>query len=116
VPNAKRNHAEIVIDVMRSLSSGLETTTPLYHRANIPWRMLRTILDRLVLAEFAATENRGKRKSYRLTRKGDLVLRQLEEAFSTLSPITDPWVTRKELKLPEVRYHTRPKTWTAPTS
>lgn len=103
MPSAKRSHAEIVIDVMRSLSNGVETTTPLYHRANIPWRMLRTILERLVLAELATVEKRGKKRRYRLTKRGGLVLRQLEEVFSTLSPITDSWETQEALKLPAVR-------------
>jgi len=83
----------MVIDVMRGLSNGVETPTQLYYRANLSYRMLQKILDRLVLAKFATTESRGKKKRYRLNHNGDLVLSQLEEAFSTLGPITDSWET-----------------------
>jgi len=88
-----RSHIEMVIDVMGALSKGVETPTQLYYQANLSYRKLQRILDRLILAELVAAENKGKKKRYKLTRKGNLVLRQLEEAFSTVSPIIRSWDT-----------------------
>jgi predicted transcriptional regulator len=110
--SARRNHAEVIIDVMRALSDGVDTPTQILYRANISWKTYQTILNALVSKGLAKTESKGKRKRHKLTHKGDSILRKLERAFSALSPITDSLEDSEPTKvrwMPVVPYRNRVK-------
>lgn len=83
--SSRRSKFEIYIDILALIKSGVVLPTRIMYSANLSWKPLRQILKNLVsqdLIEEEAFKERDKRtkKVYRITEKGDNVLRYFNRA------------------------------------
>ncbi len=91
---SRRIRLEIYLDVLGTIKSGIEKPTSIMSRANLSWKPFQGILGHLrsegLVDEIDMTSVRGRdRRSsrrYRLTPRGEVVLRYFSEAWNILSP------------------------------
>ena len=80
----RRSKLEIVLTVLSTVSKGVEKPTRIMYAANLSWRPTQRILASLVeeglLLEAADTGSKRSKVRYRVTEKGENVLRYFEGA------------------------------------
>ena len=81
----KRSNIEIYLDVLNAVKSGVHKPTNIMYRCNLAWKPFKEILNSLVDNELLEINQKGKRKTYHLTRKGNEALRYFEAARSLLT-------------------------------
>jgi len=83
----KRSRIRLCLDVLRTISRGVAKPTNIMYRSNLSWGTLMRILDLLTEEGLVEFEIIGKRKIYRITRKGLDTLeyyRKIEEIFMSI--------------------------------
>ena len=83
----KRSDIEIYLDVLKAVKSGVHKPTNIMYKCNLAWKPFKQILDSLVENELLEINQKGKRKTYQLTAKGNEVLRYFEMARSLLATL-----------------------------
>jgi len=83
----KRSNIEIYLDILKAVKSGTRKPTNIMYRCNLAWKPFKQILDSLVENELLEINQRGKRKTYQLTAKGNEVLRRFEMTQSLLATL-----------------------------
>jgi len=83
----KRSNIEIYIDILKTVKSGTRKPTNIMYKCNLAWKPFKQILDSLVENELLEINQRGKRKTYHLTERGNEVLRYFETAHSLLATL-----------------------------
>jgi len=83
----KRSNIEIYIDILKAVKSGTHKPTNIMYKCNLAWKPFKQILDSLVENELLEINQRGKRKTYQLTEKGNEVLRYFETARALLATL-----------------------------
>lgn len=78
--NRRRSKLEIYLDVLEVIRNGTSQPTRIMYGANLSWKPLKKVLGSLVsqgLIMEIESKDRDKRtkRSYRITKKGDSVLR-----------------------------------------
>ncbi len=87
VSNAKqRSRWDILFDILKVISEEEEVKkTRIMQRANLDWRSFKRYFDFLVDHGFLrAGDESGKRKSYKLTKKGQNLLVELQEVTAMI--------------------------------
>jgi len=84
----KRSVIEIYLDVLKAVRSGVHKPTNIMYRCNLAWKPFKQILDSLVENELLEANQKGKRKTYQLTEKGNEALKYFETARSLLITLT----------------------------
>ena len=84
----KRTTIEIYLDVLKAVKSGTRKPTNIMYKCNLAWKPFKQILDSLVDNELLEINQRGKRKTYWLTEKGNEALKYFETARSLLATLT----------------------------
>lgn len=72
---------------MEALSKGPLQPTMLSRKTGLPWNVVKDILDGFVRLGCLTTESVGKRKTYRLTKKGHYLYTKLEEVTMEIGPV-----------------------------
>lgn len=81
----RRSSLEMVCDVLGVLSLGSTKPTWILQKANMSWKVLSSHLEYLYSRGLVAREaQRGKRVEYKLTQKGQTVLRMYEDLKQSL--------------------------------
>jgi len=86
----KRSIIEIYLDVLRAIKSGTHKPTNIMYKCNLAWKPFKEILDSLVENELLEINQKGKRRTYHLTLKGNEALKYFETARSLLMMLTGP--------------------------
>ncbi len=86
---SRRSKFEIHVDILSQIKSGVCKPTRIMYSANLSWRPLCLILESLEnqdMIELMDSEGRDKRSKalYRITEKGENVLRYFDKAKSLL--------------------------------
>jgi len=84
----KRSRVRLYLDVLRVISKGVTKPTNIMYKSNLSWSTLMEILEFLVEENLVKLEVAGKRKRYRITRKGLDTLRyhrKIEELLVSVS-------------------------------
>ena len=82
----RRSKLELYLDVLKVIKEGTTKPTRIMYGANLSWKLLQGVLSSMVdqdlLEEIDMSESRDKRTStvYRVTSKGDSVIRYFEQA------------------------------------
>jgi len=66
----KRSRIRLCLDVLRVISRGVEKPTNIMYKSNLSWVTLREILMLLAEEGLIKCEVAGKRKRYKITKKG----------------------------------------------
>jgi len=90
---SRRSKLEIYLDVLSTIKGGTEKPTSIMYEANLSWRPLKKILAHMVSQtlveeiDMTRARRRDKRTSrcYRLTQKGESVIRYFNGAKNLLS-------------------------------
>ncbi|HIE18754.1 TPA: hypothetical protein EYP75_03410 [Candidatus Bathyarchaeota archaeon] len=89
----KRSRIRLCLDVLRTISKGVTKPTNIMYKSNLSWAPLMEILGFLEEERLIRCETFGKRKRYKITKKGRDVLKyfkKIEELF-----ILTPKIDRK---------------------
>jgi len=89
----RRSRLELYLDVLGAVKRGIDKPTCIMYEANLSWKPLKRLLGHMMdmnLVEeidLSGTRRRDKRtdKNYRLTQKGENVIRYFNEARITLN-------------------------------
>ncbi len=86
----RRSKMEIYLDILWIIKSGVDRPTRIMYKANLSWKpfqeTLKFMLDRGLVAASNSEEYDDARKTYRITPKGDEVLRYFTLAKNLLEP------------------------------
>jgi predicted transcriptional regulator len=84
IVRSRRSRLELHLDVLKVINEGTVVPTKIMYGANLSWKLLRGILDNMVtqdlIEEIGASGSHSKRSIYRVTPKGDRVLRYFDHA------------------------------------
>jgi len=83
----KRSRIKLCLDVLKTISRGVTKPTNIMYKSNLSWGTLMRILDLLTEEGLVEFEVSGKRKIYKITRKGLDTLkyyRKIEEIFMSI--------------------------------
>ena len=83
----KRSKLEIYLDVLRAVKTGTTKPTNVMYKCNLAWKPFKRILRALTESSLIRPVEKGSRKVYELTKKGEEILVYFEEAealFATL--------------------------------
>ena len=86
----RRSKLELILDVLKAVMNGTEKPTRIMYEANLSWTVLNSILSSLMsqglLDEIDMSRSRDRRNTrvYRITKKGETVLRYYRDAESLL--------------------------------
>lgn len=83
----KRSRLEICYDVLQSVGNGADAPTKMVYRANVSWVMLQDILNVLLTSDYIALKDSEGRRTFRLTDKGQEVLKRFESVSKDFEPI-----------------------------
>jgi len=84
----KRSSIEIYLDILKVVKSGTHKPTNIMYKCNLAWKPFKQILDSLVDNELLEINQVGKRKTYRLTERGNEALKYFETARTLLATLT----------------------------
>ncbi|MCD6324904.1 DUF4364 family protein [Candidatus Bathyarchaeota archaeon] len=84
----KRSVIEIYLDVLKAVKSGTRKPTNIMYKCNLAWKPFKQILDSLVENDLLEINQKGKRRTYHLTEKGNEALKYFETARSLLVTLT----------------------------
>jgi len=76
----KRSSIEIYLEVLKAVKLGTRKPTNIMYKCNLAWKPFKQILDSLVENELLEIDQKGKRKTYYLTEKGNEALKYFETA------------------------------------
>jgi len=85
----KRSSIEIYLDILKAVKSGTRKPTNIMYKCNLAWKPFKQILDSLVNNELLEIDQKGKRKTYHLTEKGNEALKHFETARSLLATLIE---------------------------
>ena len=85
----RRSRLQQVLDVLDAISHGPIQPTLLVRRTGLPWYVVKEILNGLMHVECVTTERVGKRRAYKLTKKGRYAYARLHEVTLELSPVLE---------------------------
>ena len=100
--SARRSRFEIYIDILSEIKNGVNIPTRIMYSANLSWRPLCTMLDSLVsqeLIEDCSNEEGGDKRTkvyYKITEKGDNVLRYFNRAKDLLEVEKNPMLVKHQ--------------------
>ncbi|MBS7614550.1 hypothetical protein KEJ18_02295 [Candidatus Bathyarchaeota archaeon] len=80
----KRSKIEIYVEILRVLKSGVNKPTNIMYKCNLAWAPFKKILETLVNIGLIKTVERGTRKTFAITEKGQEFLKQFELAETVL--------------------------------
>lgn len=83
----RRSRLQQSLDVLEAVSAGLPYVTMVNRRTGLPWNVVKHILDGCVLLGYLTVEDVGRRKAYRLTKKGRLKYLRLRRMSQELEPL-----------------------------
>ena len=93
IMKSRRSRLEIHLDVLNVIKEGTTIPTRIMYGANLSWKLLQSILNKLVkqdlVEEIDVSGNHSKRTIYRVTPKGDRVIRYFDNA-SELTTSDEP--------------------------
>lgn len=72
----RRSRIETYFDVLCTIANGVEKPTHIMYKANLSWKMTQLYTSSLISKGFVVIEERGGKKRYRLTEKGNKVAQQ----------------------------------------
>jgi predicted transcriptional regulator len=87
IPAQRRSKTEMVCDLMLAISEGAVRPTKIMQRANLTWNALLVYLHTLAANGLVRRVEKGRVASYRLTEKGDEVLRAYMKLKEQLGPL-----------------------------
>ncbi|MBM3291602.1 hypothetical protein FJY84_02875 [Candidatus Bathyarchaeota archaeon] len=96
--SARRSKFEIYIDILTEIKTGTIIPTRIMYGANLSWKPLKYILETMcnqgLIEEYSLLEgDKRTKKAYRLTEKGDNVLKYFNRA-KDLMEIEKPQLAR----------------------
>lgn len=80
----KRSRIEIYVEVLRALKSGVNKPTNVMYKCNLAWTPFKRILETLVNIGLIETVERGNRRTFVITEKGQEFLKQFKSAETVL--------------------------------
>jgi len=81
----KRSKLEIYLGVLRTVKSGINKPTNIMYKCNLAWKPFKKVLNSLIEYDLIRTIEKGNRRTYELTLKGEDVLRYFETAEDLLA-------------------------------
>jgi len=85
----KRSIIEIYLDILRTIKAGTCKPTNIMYKCNLAWRPFKQIMRSLVENDLLKIRQKGKRKTYHLTEKGRIALKNFEAAHALLMILTN---------------------------
>jgi predicted transcriptional regulator len=87
--SSRRSKFEILVDILTQIKGGVSLPTRIMYSTNLSWKPLTQMLDSLVsqglVEEFSDhDEDKRSRKTYRITEKGETVLKYFSQAKDLL--------------------------------
>jgi len=95
----KRSKLEIYLDILKTVKSGVNKPTNIMYRCNLAWRPFKKVLKTLIDNDLIEIVNKGNRKTYELTQRGQEFLKQFETAETLLADLRKPNKTNNKLHL-----------------
>jgi len=86
----KRSRLEIYLDILRTVKSGVNRPTNIMYKCNLAWKPFKRILSALVDNGLIMKIEKGNRKIYELTDKGQFMLKYFETAEAILVDLREP--------------------------
>lgn len=72
----RRSRIETYFDVLCIIAKGVEKPTHIMYKANLSWKMTQLYTSSLISKGFVVIEEKGGKRLYRLTEKGNKVAQQ----------------------------------------
>jgi predicted transcriptional regulator len=95
----KRSRLEIYVDILKTVKSGVNKPTAILFRCNLAWKPFMGILETFVNNSLIEVVDRGIRKTYKLTERGQEFLKQFESAEVFIATLRKPKKTDSILDL-----------------
>jgi predicted transcriptional regulator len=86
----KRSKLEIYLDILKTVKSGVNKPTNIMYRCNLAWKPFKRILKTMIETDLLVIVDRGNRKTYELTERGQAFLKQFETAEALLADLRKP--------------------------
>jgi predicted transcriptional regulator len=95
----KRSKLEIYLDILKTIKFGVNKPTNIMYKCNLAWRPFKKILRTLIDNNLIEIVNKGSRRTYELTEKGQEFLKQFETAEALLANLRKPNKTNNVFNL-----------------
>ncbi len=80
----KRSKIEIYLEILKTLKSGIDKPTNVMYKCNLAWKPFKNDLKTLIDNRLIEIVDRGSRRTFKLTEKGQEFLKQFETAEAIL--------------------------------
>ena len=84
--SAKRSKLQLFIDILKTIENGEYKPTRIMYKSNLSWQPLKQILNRMVELELVEKKKIGTRQSFRITERGKIFLKTINELRRFLAP------------------------------
>ncbi len=91
----RRSRLEIYVDILKTVRSGVNKPTAILFRCNLAWKPFVGILGTLVNNSLIEVVDRGTRKTYKLTERGQEFLKQFESTEVFIATLRKPKKNRQ---------------------